>query len=71
MIKNADWVIDMGPGPGIHGGQVIAEGPPERVAAHAESRTAEFLRAALARHGVAPSAAPAPKPRKRAAAGAA
>ena len=71
VIKNADWVIDMGPGPGIHGGQVIAEGPPERVAAHAESRTAEFLRAALARHGVAPAAAPAPKPRKRAAAGAA
>ena len=72
VIKNADWVIDMGPGPGIHGGRVVAEGEPERVAAHSESRTAEFLRAALARHGVAPAPAPAPpapKPRKRAKAG--
>ena len=59
----------MGPGPGIHGGDIVIEGTPERVAAHPESRTAAFLRDALAKHGVAPeeaSPAPAPKPRKRA-----
>ena len=69
LIKNADWIIDMGPGPGIHGGDVVIEGTPERVAAHPESRTASFLRDALAKHGVAPeepSPAPTPKPRKRA-----
>ena len=69
LIKNADWIIDMGPGPGIHGGDVVIEGTPERVAAHPESRTASFLRDALAKHGVAPeepTPAPAPRPRKRA-----
>ena len=40
LIKNADWIIDMGPGPGIHGGDIVIEGTPERVAAHPESRTA-------------------------------
>ena len=67
VIKNADWVIDMGPGPGIHGGRIVAEGAPEEVAAHPESRTAGFLRDALARHGVAPAVGA--KPRKRAKSG--
>ena len=44
----ADWVIDLGPEGGDGGGQVVVAGPPERVAAHAESRTAPHLRAALA-----------------------
>jgi len=26
MIRNADYVVDMGPGAGVHGGQIIAEG---------------------------------------------
>jgi excinuclease ABC subunit A len=56
MIKNADWVIDMGPGAGTHGGSVVSTGTPEQVAASAESKTAPFLREALARHGVAPAA---------------
>ena len=32
VIKNADWIIDMGPEGGINGGQVLAEGTPEQVA---------------------------------------
>ena len=72
LIKNADWIIDMGPGPGVHGGDVVIQGTPERVAAHPESRTAAYLRGALAKHGIAPEEpppAPTPKPRKRAKAG--
>jgi excinuclease ABC subunit A len=52
MIKNADWVIDMGPGAGIHGGEVVVAGTPEQVAVHSGSRTASFLRDVFAKHGV-------------------
>ena len=45
MIKNADWIIDLGPGPGDRGGWVVAEGTPEHVAAVEGSSTGEFLRA--------------------------
>ncbi len=54
MIKNADWVIDMGPGAGIHGGAVVVAGTPEAVAAHSDSRTASYLRAALSKHNFTP-----------------
>jgi len=54
MIKNADWVIDMGPGAGTHGGEVVVTGTPETVAAHSESHTAAYLREALAKHGGTP-----------------
>lgn len=47
VIKNADWVIDMGPGGGTHGGQVIATGTPEDVAQVDGSATAEYLRPLL------------------------
>jgi excinuclease ABC subunit A len=43
----SDWVIDMGPGAGEEGGNVIAAGPPKRVALHKRSKTAPFLAAAL------------------------
>jgi len=43
VIKNADWVIDMGPEGGSGGGQVVAEGTPEHVAAVPASHTGRFL----------------------------
>ncbi|CAN5149172.1 excinuclease ABC subunit UvrA [soil metagenome] len=43
VIKNADWVIDMGPEGGNGGGRVIAEGTPEHVSTVAASHTGRFL----------------------------
>ncbi|MBN8281727.1 excinuclease ABC subunit UvrA [Zoogloea sp.] len=42
-IRMADYVVDMGPGAGEHGGRVIAEGKPEDVAAHPDSLTGAYL----------------------------
>jgi len=42
-IRAADWVIDMGPGAGIHGGELVAEGPPAAIAATAGSLTGDYL----------------------------
>jgi excinuclease ABC subunit A len=42
-IRAADWVIDMGPGAGIHGGEIVAEGPPAAIAATAGSLTGDYL----------------------------
>ncbi len=53
MIKNADWVIDMGPEGGSGGGLIIAEGSPEDLAENFEktgSYTGEYLRKELALH---------------------
>ena len=36
VIKTADWVVDLGPGGGVNGGRIIAEGPPERIAEDAD-----------------------------------
>jgi excinuclease ABC subunit A len=47
VIKSADWVIDMGPEGGAAGGQIVAAGTPEQVAAVAESYTGAFLRSVL------------------------
>ena len=44
VIKTADWLIDLGPEGGSNGGQVIAEGTPEDVAAQDQSYTGQFLR---------------------------
>ncbi|QFU90218.1 excinuclease ABC subunit UvrA [Amycolatopsis sp. YIM 10] len=49
VVKHADWVIDLGPGAGRHGGQVLFEGTPSDLTAHPESITAEYLRADLKR----------------------
>ena len=48
VIKCADWIVDLGPEGGEDGGRIVTEGPPEKVAAHAESHTARYLREALA-----------------------
>jgi excinuclease ABC subunit A len=47
VIKQADWVVDLGPEGGEAGGEVIATGTPERVADVEESFTGQFLRAVL------------------------
>ena len=47
VIKSADWVIDLGPEGGWAGGRIVAEGPPERIAAHETSHTGRFLRQVL------------------------
>ncbi len=47
MIKNADWIIDLGPGAGDRGGYVIAEGTPEQVAMMDHSATGRYLRPLL------------------------
>ncbi|KDB52251.1 excinuclease ABC subunit A [Sphaerotilus natans subsp. natans DSM 6575] len=43
MIRAADHVVDMGPGAGVHGGQVMAQGTPEQVAAAPDSPTGRYL----------------------------
>lgn len=47
IIKSADWIIDLGPEGGDHGGQLVFEGTPEQLAAHEGSVTAPFLKAKL------------------------
>jgi excinuclease ABC subunit A len=42
-IQNADYVVDMGPGAGERGGQVIAEGTPSQIAANPASLTGQFI----------------------------
>src|SRR5688500_2914642 len=42
-IREADWVIDLGPAAGEHGGQVIAEGTPKQILAHPKSLTGQYL----------------------------
>ena len=47
-ILQADHVVDIGPGAGVHGGQVIAQGSPTEVMAHPESLTGQYLTGARA-----------------------
>jgi excinuclease UvrABC ATPase subunit len=47
VVARADWVIDLGPGPGHDGGQVIFEGPPAELAEAAHSLTGQHLRRRL------------------------
>ena len=42
-IRNADWVIDMGPAAGVHGGMVVAQGTPKQVMANTASLTGQYL----------------------------
>jgi excinuclease ABC subunit A len=48
VISASDWIIDIGPGAGDEGGEVVAFGPPEQVAGSEASRTAPYLAAHLA-----------------------
>jgi len=42
-IRTADWVIDLGPGAGEHGGRIVAEGTPQDILAHPHSLTGQYL----------------------------
>jgi excinuclease ABC subunit A len=42
-IRSADWLIDMGPGAGVHGGHLVAEGTPDHVMQQPESVTGQYL----------------------------
>ena len=42
-IMTADHVVDLGPGAGVHGGQVVAEGPPATIQENAQSLTGQYL----------------------------
>jgi len=57
VMKNADWIVDLGPGAGDAGGLLVAAGTPEEVSADPDSLTGHYLRAALesGRCPVAPS----------------
>lgn len=43
FIRSSDWVIDMGPGGGMLGGEIIAEGPPEAIKGEMNSITGKFI----------------------------
>ena len=43
VITAADWIVDMGPGAGVHGGEVVAQGTPADIAGNAQSRTGRYL----------------------------
>jgi excinuclease ABC subunit A len=54
VIKTADWVIDLGPGGGVNGGRIIAEGPPEAIADVPLSATGQYLKPMLERASIKP-----------------
>jgi excinuclease ABC subunit A len=64
VIKTADWVLDLGPGGGVNGGEIVAEGTPEKVAAEPRSFTGQYLAPLLSRFA-APPAPGAPVKAKR------
>ena len=51
VIKTADYIIDLGPEGGEHGGEIICQGTPEEVANHPRSYTGQFLKARLGLSG--------------------
>jgi excinuclease ABC subunit A len=63
VIKTADHVIDLGPGGGVNGGKIIAEGPPEKIAEAKLSATGQYLRPILERASTKP-VTPASSPAK-------
>ena len=53
VIKQADWIVDLGPEGGEAGGEIVAAGPPEQVASVDGSFTGQYLRPLLERRAVA------------------
>jgi excinuclease ABC subunit A len=44
VIKNSDWIVDLGPGAGIHGGEVVFEGTVEQILNNHKSVTGDYLK---------------------------
>jgi excinuclease ABC subunit A len=51
VIRTADWVIDLGPEGGEHGGEVVATGTPEEIAKDKNSYTGQWLARILGKNG--------------------
>lgn len=49
VIKNADYIIDIGPEGGDEGGTIVAKGTPEQIAANENSYTGKYLKGMLER----------------------
>ncbi|HYP13556.1 MAG TPA: excinuclease ABC subunit UvrA, partial [Bryobacteraceae bacterium] len=62
VIRSADWIIDLGPEGGMHGGRVVAQGTPEQVAEVEGSYTGHYLREALALAEQPPVSVQGPRP---------
>ncbi len=62
ILRAADWLVELGPGAGAHGGHIVAEGLPDSVATNEKSLTGAYLsgrlRVAVARERVTPAAQP-------------
>lgn len=66
VIKTADWVLDLGPEGGDKGGEVVAEGTPEAVAAEPRSYTGGYLKELLSKSvRTEPVEAPPPGKKRR------
>jgi excinuclease ABC subunit A len=48
VVAASDWIIDVGPGAGDEGGQIVMTGPPSELVRHEKSRTARYLKRFLA-----------------------
>jgi excinuclease ABC subunit A len=57
VLKRADWIVDMGPEAGTHGGHVVAQGTPEQIVAVPGSHTGRYLRPILEQPAAAAPAA--------------
>jgi len=44
VIKNADWILDLGPEGGDKGGEIVAEGTPQEIADNPKSHTGRYLK---------------------------
>ena len=67
VIKQADWIIDLGPEGGDGGGEIVAMGPPEEIANAPRSHTGRFLKPLLEKGGTRKSANPKPSAKSTAA----
>ena len=47
VVRDSDWVIDLGPEGGSKGGEIIAQGTPEEIASNSQSYTGQYLKMAL------------------------